>query len=268
VYFLLALTSALGQQTEPAPAAALPAAGQSEVDCSGFISAQPIFRDLYVFEGADNDLHGLTRNWATGDFVFLRSRSGGGYTVGNEFSLVRSGKDLMRFRWYNGQGSSVRSLGEPYEDVGRLKVVRATQYGAIAEITFACGPVTAGDLAIPLRTRGIPTFTPTAQFDRFAPPNNKLLGTITAGVTNTSFFGAGSMAYINLGSSDGVAPGQKFRIFHIIRDTAGGGLTIPPEPPREIIGELVVLTTEEKSSVAMVVRSTRQIALRDGIELE
>jgi len=268
VFFLLALASAFAQQAETAPAAAFPAASPSEMDCAGFISAQPVSTDLYVFEGADNDFHNPGHAWSAGEFVFLRSRSGEGFAVGNEFSLVRSAKELMRVRWYDGQGASIRSLGKPYEDVGKVKVVQVTPFGAVAEVTFACGPVMVGDLALPYRARPIPTYTPTAQLDRFAPPNGKMVGAITAGVNNAAYFGEGMMAFINLGTSDGAAPGQKYRIFHIIREITGGGFTVPPEPPREIIGELVILSCQELSSLAMVVKSTRQIALGDGIELE
>ena len=238
------------------------------MDCSGFITTTPVPKDVYVFEGADNDFHHPAHTWAPGDYVFLRSRSGGSFTSGSEYSVVRSAKELMRVRWYAGQGGSLRSLGKVYEDVARVKVERVTPFGAIAEVTFACAPIVAGDLAVPFRPRSIPSYTPTAPFDRFAPPNNKLLGAITAGVGNTAYFGEGSLVYINLGSSDGVAPGQKFRVFHIMREIIGGGFTVPPEPPREITGELVILSTEENSSVAMVVRSRREIALGDGIELE
>jgi hypothetical protein len=264
VFFLLTLTSAFAQQTEPAAAAA----GRSEMDCSGFITMTPIAKDLYVFEGVDNDFHNSLHAWATGDYVFLRSRSGAVFAVGSEYSLVRSAKELMRVRWYEGQGASLRSLGKAYQDVARVKVARVTPYGAIAEVTFACAPVMGGDLAIPFRARAIPAYTPTVPFDRFAPPNNKLLGAITAGANNAAYLGVGSMAYINLGTSDGAAPGQKYRIFHIMREMSGGEWTFPPEPPREIIGELVILSTEENSSVAMVVKSSREIALGDGIELE
>lgn len=264
VFLLLTLTSASAQES----AMSLPAATRTEMDCSGFISTTPVSKDLYVFEGADNDFHNPARAWSPGDYVFLRSRSGGSLTVGSEYSIVRSAKELRRIRWYPGQGSSLRSLGKGYEDVGRVKVERVTPFGAIAEVMFACVPVMAGDLAVPYRAEPIPSYTPTAQFDRFAPPNNKLYGAITAGVNNEAYFGVGSMAIINLGRSDGVSPGQKFRVFHIMREVTGGGLTVPPEPPREIIGEMVVISTEENSSVAMVVRSTREIALGDGIELE
>ncbi|MFB3922144.1 MAG: OmpA family protein [Terriglobia bacterium] len=238
------------------------------MNCSGFISGTPLSTDRYVFDGADNDFRATLRQFQSGDFVFLRSRSGASAAVGTEFSIYRSAKELMRIKWYDGQGASVRSLGQPYEDVGRVKVVQNTPYGDIAEVTFACGPIRPGDFAMAYQARTIPQYTPSAKLDRFSPSNGKLAGAITAGVDNAAYFGVGSRAYINLGQSDGVSPGQRFRIFHIIRDSMNSGFKTMPEPPREITGEMVVLSTQEKSSVAMIVNSSREIFLGDGIELE
>jgi hypothetical protein len=203
-----------------------------------------------------------------GEFVFLRSRSGANLAVGSEYSVVRSANELMRIKWYAGQGASIRSLGRAYEDLGRVRVARLTPQGAIAEVTSACGPILVDDFVVPYQARAIPQYTPAAPLDRFLLPNGKLAGAITAGVDNTAFFGVGSRAYINLGTSDGVSAGQRFRVFHIIRDTMNTGYRIIPEPPREIIGEMVVLTTQEKSSVAIVTISLREIYLGDGIEAE
>ena len=268
VFFLLSLTSAFAQQTETEPAAPLPAATYSEINCSGFITTTPVSKDLYVFDGADNDFHSWLRQWKPGESVYVRSRGGGSLAVGNEYALVRPATELTRVRWYAGQGGSLRSLGRAYEDVGRIKVVQMTEHGAVAEVLFACGPIMSGDRAIARAARMSPSYTPSASFERFAPPNNKRAGAITAGVGNAAYLGVGSMAYINLGTSDGAAPGQKYRVFHIIRERMGSGLTVAPEPPREVTGELVTLHCEEKSCVAMVVTCTREIALGDGIELE
>jgi len=268
VFILSASIGILGQETQPAPAAGIPAATRSEMDCSGFITTTAVSKDTYVFEGADNDFHHPQHGWAEGEFVFLRSRSGNNFAVGNEFSLVRSAKYLFRLNHYDGQSASVRSLGKPYEDVAQVKVTQVTPFGAVAQVTFPCGPINAGDLAVPYRARPIPTYTPLTPLDRFTPPNYKLVGAITAGVGNTAYLGAGRMAYISLGRSDGAAPGQKYRIFHIMRESLSVGLTVPPEPPREIIGELVILSSEENASVAMIVQSTRAVSLGDGIEQE
>ena len=266
VFLLLAVTRGLAQEPA-AEAAAIPAATQSEMDCSGFIAGAPVSTDRYVFDGTDNDFHSPAHQFGIGDLVYLRSRTGGGFAVGNEFSVVRSAKELMRIKWYAGQGGSVRSLGSAYEDMGRVKVITVTPHGAVAEVTFACGPILPEDIALPYQPRVIPQYTPGAKVDRFALPNGKLVGAITAAGNNAGTVGVGKIAYVNLGREDGVSPGQRFRIFRIFREETGG-MWASPETPRETLGELILLSTQERSSVAMVVSSTREITLGDGIELK
>jgi hypothetical protein len=267
VFLLLGVTRGLAQEPA-AEAAAIPAATQSEMSCSGFISGTLVSADRYVLDGMDNDFHTPVRQFAAGDFVYLRSRSGAGFAVGNEFSVVRPATELMRIKWYDGQGGSVGSLGTAYEDVGRVRVVTVTPHGAVAEVTFACGAMYPDDLVVPYQARAIPEYTPAAQLDRFAMPNGKLVGAITAGGNNTGVLGVGMMGYVNLGREDGVSPGQRFRIFRIFREEPSGSMRAFPETPRETLGELVILSTQERSSVAMVVSSTREITLGDGIELK
>lgn len=268
VSFLLAVTQGLAQEPQAAQGPTIPAATQTEMDCSGFIAGSPVPTDRYLFDGADNDLRSPVHQFATGDFVYLRGRTGDSFAVGSEYSLVRSAKELMRTKWYEGQGGSVRSLGSPYEDLGRVKVVSVTPQGAIAEVTLSCSPIVPGDIALPYQARPIPQYTPTAHLDRFALPNGKLVGAITAGGNNMGALGVGKIVYVNLGQEDGVSPGQRFRIFRIFREQTGEGFWAYPETPRETTGELIILSTQARSSVAMVISSVREITLGDGIELE
>ena len=264
--FFLAVTTSFGQQAEPTPAASVSVATMSEMSCSGLISGAPLSKDLYVFAGADNDFHSEYHYWVKGDYVYLHSRTGATPAAGNEFSIVRPAKELMRIRWYDGQGSSLASLGTGYEDVARVKVTTVTPHGAVAEVTFACMPIATGDLAVARPVRTGPQYTPSGRLDRFGPPNGKLLGAVTATTDNKVYVGNQGLVYINLGQSDGVAAGQKFRVFHIARETMYTGLTAPPESPRENIGEIVILSTEDRASVGMVVQCTREITLGDGVE--
>ena len=223
---------------------------------------------VYVFEVSDNDTRDVLHQFATGDYVYIRSRSGAAISAGSEFSIVRPAKELMRVQWYYGQGGSLRSLGSMYEDYGRARVIAVTPHGAVAELTFTCGPVRPYDLAIPYQARTIPEYTLSAPLDRFALPNNKRVGAITAGAGNAAYLGVGSMAYVNLGQAEGVSPGQRYRIFHIFRGISTVGYGSLPEPPRETIGEMVILSVQEKASVGMIVQSVREVSLGDGIELE
>jgi hypothetical protein len=120
---------------------------------------------------------------------------------------------------------------------------------------------------MPYQQRTAPQYTPGNSLDRFAPPNGKLWGIIAAGVGNTAYLGTGSMAYINLGQVNGVTPGQRFRIFPFFADANTAWLTFP-QTPRETIGEMVILSVQDKSAVGMIVQSRREISLRDGVELE
>lgn len=268
VLLLLAAIQGFAQEPEAAAPASVPAATPSEMNCSGFISGTRVAKDLYVFDGADNDFRAERRVFSEGDYVYLRSRGGAAPSVGSEFSIVRSAYEVMRIHWYFMQGLLLDAMGSAYEDVGRVKVVTVTPQGAIAQVTLACSGVSPGDLAIPYQPRTAPQYTPRAALERFAPSNNKLWGIIAAGVGNTPYLGVGSMAYINLGQEHGVSPGQRFRIFPFFHDVNNAMLRRLPEAPRETIGEMVILSVQKWSSVGMVVQSRREIAIRDGVELE
>jgi hypothetical protein len=268
VFLLVVAAAALAQEASTPQAPAVPAATRADIDCSGFIAASKLPADVYVLDGADDVFRQPLKQFSTGDMVYLRYGGGTKVAEGTEFALVRSGGQIFETAfWYGGQGGSLRSLGKPYVDVGRVKVTRVTSAGAVAQVTFACGPVHPGDLALPFKPRPIPEYTPTKDFDRFALPNGKKLGAITAAQDNVGMLGTGSIAYVNLGETDGVRPGQKFRIFTMMRDRIEG-LHAVPAMPRESVGELVILSTQQKSAVGLVVKCLREIFLGDGIELE
>jgi len=146
-------------------------------------------------------------------------------------------------------------------------VISLAPEAAVAQVTFACGPIATGDIAVPYEPRQIPEYTPQV-LDRFAPANGKLTGTITVASNNAGYLGTGSIAYLNLGSRDGVHPGQRFRVFHIFRDRVARWSLFSHRTPRESLGEVVVLLTEDKSSTAIVVTSWREITVGDGVEME
>ena len=267
VFLLVVAAIALAQEASTPQAPSIAAASSIDVDCSGFIAGSKLPEDTWVLDGEDNVFHQPLKQYSTGDKVYLRS---GGKKVaeGAEYALVRPARETFETAfWYDGQAGSLKSLGKPYEDVGRVKVTRVTPVGAVAEVTFACGPVYPGDIALPYKPRPVPEYTPTTDFDRFAPPNGKKLGAITAAKDNNGILGDGDIAYINLGESDGVRAGQKYRVYRIMRDRLEG-LHAIPAMPRESVGELVILSTQQRSSVGFVVNAYREVYLGDGVELE
>ena len=264
--FIFPVAVALGQQTPLA--SPIPVASQSQVDCTGFIAATKVSTDIIVSAGADNDFESYLHQFSTGDFVYLSSQGNARVSLGDQFSLVRPAKVLFRTTRYGGEHWNVRDLGTPYEDAGRVQVTHMTPQGAVAQVRFACGPIYPGDLAVPYQPRPIPTYVPT-ELDRFALPNGNIEGTIVAARDNFFSLAKGDIVYLNFGAKQGAEVGQRYRVYYSLppRGVFRAWFSYP-EQPRETVGEIVVLATQEKSASAIIVNCTRDITLGYGVQLE
>ena len=265
VWFIFPVAVALSQQTPPA--SPIPAATQSQVDCTGFITTTIVPTDIIVLDGANNDLESALRQFTPRESIYLYHRRKANFSIGEEYSLVRPAKELFRTTRYGGEHWSLHSLGNPYEDVGRVQVTRVTPEGAIAEVSFACGPIYPGDLAVPYQPRPIPDYVP-AELDRFVLPNGNIQGTITAARNNFASLGKGDIVYLNFGGKQGAQVGQRYRVYYAVPCPGPGSVFVYLPTPRETVGEIVVLSTQEKSSVAIIVNCTREISVGYGVELE
>lgn len=263
-WLVIPVTLAPGQQ---APATSpLPAATLSQADCTGFISARMVPAEIIVISGVDNDLESSIRQYTVGDSLYLCS-CGARFSVGQQFSLVRPAKELFRTTRYEGEHSTLRKLGKPYEDVGRVQVTYMTPQGAVAEVRFACGPIYPGDIAVPYQPRIVPSYVPT-KLDRFALANGKIQGTIVAARNNFASLANGDIVYLDLGKNNGAKAGQLYRVYYRLPRPGHWTITTPPPLPRETVAEVVVLSTQEKSAVGMIVNSSRDVYIGYGVELE
>jgi len=254
-WLILPVALALGQQTT----SPLPAATPSQADCTGFITASNVPTNIIVRSGADNDLESPLRQFTLGDAVYLYSRGNPQFSVGEQFSLVRPAKELFRTTRYSGEHWSIRGLGKPYEDAGRIQVTQVTPQGAVAEVIFSCGPIHPGDIAVPYQPRPIPEYVP-AKLDRFALRAGKIHGAIVAARNNFASLANGDIVYLDFGEKNGARVGQLYRVYY--------STNAKPSEPRETVGEAVVLSTQERSAVAIIVNCTRDINVGYGVELE
>lgn len=283
VFFLASVLPGWAQNQAEASGGTVAAADHSQIECSGYISTAPVAKDLYIDGGADNDFLDTFHAFKAGDYVFLHTQKGTGPLVGQEYRLVRPISDSLKkslirggmgplpdfgyVDYYPAEGRAIHQLGNPYADIGRVKIIKLTEEGVVAKVEFACTSVHIGDLAIPYESRPIPTFVPTAKPDRFALTNGKLVGSIVAVKNNFESVGDNGIVYLNVGQEENVKPGEKFRVVQELR-VPNQGLYVPPTLPEETVGEVVVLWTQEKSSVGVVVRSTRDIDAGDPIQME
>jgi len=256
---------ALAQQT---PAASpIPAATISQANCTGFISASKVPADITVLSGEDNDLESSTRQYTEGDSIYLSSQGNPRFSLGQEFSLVRPAKELFRTMRYSGEHWTLRKLGNPYEDAGRVKVTHVTPQGAVAEVQFACGPIYPGDIATPYQPRIVPDYVPT-KLDRFALPDGKLQGIIVAARNNFASLANGDVVYLDLGKTSGAKAGQLYRVYYLPPSPGFWTVSAHSPTPRETVAEIVILSTQVKSAVGIIMNSRRDVYLGYGVELE
>ncbi len=265
VFLFVSALAGQGQETRPASPMSIPAASITQAECTGFIAETPVPRDLVVVGGGDDDFHSVVRQFVKGESVFISPRNGGNIKMDAEYNVVRPAKELFQTMRYQGQEWDMRKLGKPYEDIGKVKVTHVNPQGAVAKVTFSCGPILPGDVLVPFQPRPIPEYTVSQPLDNFLPlDKNKTNGRITASHNNSGFLGAQTVVYLNLGQRDGTAVGRRFRIYKVLPPETTGFMTKQQTPP-ETIGEAVVLSVQSKSCVAMVVSSYREISAGDYV---
>jgi hypothetical protein len=266
----------------------------ADINCAGFINKQTLPTANYVAGGLQTP---NTTKFVNGDVVYL---SGGGYQTGQVYSIVRELKDPNRYEMFDGQFAMVREMGQPYSEVGRVRIVDTRSKMAIGQVEFSCDPVNPGDLAVPFVEKIAISFHPPLRFDRFVPPSGKLGGRIVMARDFDSVLGPGAKVYMNAGSNQGVKVGDYFRAVRSygvdLRDpvdslsfkaalaedtqknppsmnpamfTKSSGPTIHVQDmPRRAVGELVILSTTPTTSTGMVVFAMEDVHLGDAVEID
>jgi hypothetical protein len=266
----------------------------SDQQCAGFVDKQLLPNATYVTGGLDTP---NTTQYASGDMIFL---AGQGYELGKRYRIVRELRDPNRREEFDGQGSMLKAMGQPYAELATARVIDVRSKSAIAHIDFGCSPVLPGDIVTAYVERPALAFHPPLRFDRFAPPNGKLSGRIVLARDFDAELGTGMKVYMNLGSNQGVKVGDYFRAVRSYEadlhnpvdsisfkaSTAEDTQAKPPsieqtmltrtngpmihvaDFPRRAVGEVVVLETTPTTSTGMIVYAMEDIHLGDGVELD
>jgi outer membrane protein OmpA-like peptidoglycan-associated protein len=255
----------------------------SEIYCAGFISKEKLKPSGTMVAGNYSpDQAQYTEN----GYIFL---TGSDLQEGKEYLLLRHAYDPNQYQSFPGQLGILKNLGELYQDLGRAKVLYIRNRTAVAHIESSCSDVMPGDIAVPFQERPRPEFKQTT-FERFAPPNGKTTGRIVMGRDLDTEFGSHRIVYLNVGESQGVKPGDYFRITREYSSSVHNpaeaiGFEAPAyddtqkdpskfnfrrqagELPRRSIGELMVINAGPNSSTALTTYTPEDARLGDGVEM-
>jgi hypothetical protein len=266
----------------------------ADLYCAGFISKQTLPDANYVAGGLQTP---TTTKFTRGDLIYL---SGSGYTAGAEYEVVRALRDVNEYEMFPGQKKLLKETGQPYEEVGRIKVVDTRNHSSIAEIEYACDGINPGDTTIPFAEKQAVTFHTPIHFDRFLPASSKLTGRIVMGKDFDSQLGTGHKLYINIGANQGVKIGDFFRATRsydadlrdpvdslsfkaaIAEDTQKKTPSVDPakftkgngpvihvrDLPRRAVGEIVIIGVTNTTATGMVVFALEDVHAGDAVEVD
>src|SRR5271167_1652841 len=262
----------------------------ADLYCAGFINKQTLPDANYVAGGLQTP---STTKFTRGDMVYLQ---GTGYSVGAEYEILRALRDVNEYEMYPGEKKLLKETGQPYEEVGRVRVVDTRSRAAIAQIEYACDGVNPGDTAIPFAEKQAVTFHTPVHFDRFLPASSKLSGRIVMGKDFDSELGTGQKVYLNLGSNQGVKIGDFYRATRsyeadlkdpvdslsfkaaIAEDTQKKTPSIDPtfltktngpvihvrDLPRRSVGEILVIGVTPTTATGMIIFALEEVNAGDG----
>jgi hypothetical protein len=266
----------------------------ADLYCAGFISKHILPDANFIAGGLQTP---STTKYQRGDIVYLH---GTGYSAGAEFEIVRALQDVNKYEMFPGQQKLLKETGQPYAEVGRVKIIDTRSKTAIAQVEFTCDPINPGDTAIPFAEKQTVNFHAPVKFDRFLPAGNRVSGRIVIGKDFDSQLGTGQKVYLNVGSNQGVKIGDYFRAFRsyevdlkdpvdslsfkaaLSEDTQKKTPTFDPglfgkdngpvihvrDLPRRAVGEIVIIGVTDTTATGMIVFAMEDVHAGDGVELD
>ena len=267
--------------------------GPADFYCAGFIS-KPVPKDKFILAGLDSP---STTRFANRDAIYL---NGKGYELGQQYSIVRELTDPNRYELFKGQWAALKAAGQPYAELGRVRIIDTRGKTTIAKVEFSCDGVVPGDLVVPFVEKQMTSVHPPLRFDRFAPSNGQVSGRILLAKDFDSELGTTGKVYINIGANQGLKVGDFLRVERaanaLLEDPVESASVKAPayEPtqtrpavvdpdfltrskgpvihtndmPRRGVGELVIVGTTPTTATGMIVFSLEPVHVGDTVQLD
>lgn len=256
----------------------------TDIYCAGFISQENFNPANQITAGEASPNQTL---YAGRNTVLI---SGSGYQEGAQYTVIRALRDPNHYEPYKGQRRDVSAAGQPYAQLGRIRILELRGTTAVAEVEFSCQVMTTGDLVIPFQEHPPVTYRKTSMMDRWPSGPGKLSARIVMSNEFDFLVGRGQKVFIDAGSNKGVKVGDYFRAVRGYdpgkidpvealsykapvgddtqkvpgKVTAARAKTLPVRN----LGEMIVLSVTPTSATAMITNSLESIEVGDQVELE
>jgi hypothetical protein len=252
------------EQPAPTPTVAMtptsspvPIATEADLYCYGYIGdpKEPMPNVIDSFEDTEMmyqaDVAEQEMSVSTGDLVFVKGGTSSGIVAGDTYLLVEPGETVVHPR-------TQRVMGQHYDFVGQLKILCADETRSRAVITQSCREVHLGARLKPLPQLPIPIARVPDLPGICDASTGRSMGTIVDSKGWEFALGIGDLVQVDLGRDDQMQPGDFLTVF---RDSLVSG------QPRQVLGELGILTTESHTATARVLSMRRAMQIGDRVEM-
>jgi nucleoid-associated protein YgaU len=248
-----------------------------EVRCAGYIAEDDKRHDLYIAENDEPVYEGVT----VGSLLYLnKGKDDPRMVTGARFSIVEREGTVLH-------PETGDTLGNYYRRNGEVTVLKVLADTAIAAVSFACDEIRVGDALVPIDAKPVPVRA-LPPFDALGvEPNGKATGVVIHARDTKVNVAAGDVVQIDLGSEDGLQPGDFLTAFANVR--ADRKHWMPPydfkygneifslpdlhqDDGREIypqlpVAQLIVVSAGEHTATAKIVHSVREITIGSMVEI-
>jgi LysM domain-containing protein len=264
-------------ESAPEPHSESLSADHSDIYCTGEIRHDAKKTEIYIANEEQEGKIGLTE----GDLVYLnRGRQGDKVHPGDVFQVIVKEEEVfhpMTDKW----------LGTYVRRAGRVKVLAVQENTAIAQVTESCGDrVEVGYELEPFQEIPVPAMKE-VPFNRLdVEPSGNSNGYVVHVESGRNQAFTGNVLDVDLGSRDGLKPGDILQVYlnntppaeqRVKYNYKWGSRRYESQElrtddrdllfPRKPIGQLLVLTTGEKTATAKIVYAIREIEVGNPVEV-
>lgn len=260
------------EERPPAPTtdtAPQPVGSESDIYCFGYVGDLSERFPVQV-KGAENVAE--QTDYVTDDYLYINGGSSRGLKLGDEFWIVTPEQEVIH-------PVTAKSMGRLYQYRGRAVVTSLEPRTGIVRVTESCTDIPMGSYLKPFEPVPIPLARKSPPALRGDPPSGKAKGRVVFTKDGVVALGAGSIVILDLGSNEGVSPGDFMTVFRYsgseefgVRPLGSYWVNIPPPEgvvvPRTYLGEAAVLMVGERWAIARLTDSFRLIQVGDEVELK
>jgi len=236
-----AAQAAAGDETE-----LFPASEPDTIQCAHYIAPSSEDQSLKIIGNENHKVAVADR-----DLVFLSGGANMGLQPGDLYSIQRFDGGV--------EHPNGGQVGSKIQTSGWLRIVMVGDDDATAVIEHACMDILEDDYLVPFEQRPVPFLVAEGELDVSGTPTGKTQGHVIVLDGATMAAGTGHLVSIDLGTNDGIAPGNRLIAFRLEDPSVSTS--------RRYLGELAVLTVADQSATAKIMYSALEIVYGDEVEL-